>query len=305
MIKLFQIAMNIKLLVNKYGGQTALAKALGVRQSAVAYWVKQNAIPGKWHQKLLSLAQEQGVDMLPTDLLGIDVGSQDVSRQVNSGLSDAAPSAVDAAVHAMSSGNVQEGAEQFLFYASDNGSIKIQVLLGDETVWASQKGMAGIFDTSRENITIHLKNIFESNELDEISVCKESLLPATDGKHYKTKIYNLDAIISVGYRVNSHKATQFRRWATTVLKEYLIKGFTLDDERLKQGNRLFEQDYFDELLERIRTIRTSERMFWQKITDVYSQCSVDYDKNSPVTQAFLRKSKTNSTMPFIAILLQN
>jgi hypothetical protein len=155
-----------------------------------------------------------------------------------------------------------------------------------ETVWASQKGIADIFDISVSTINEHLKNIFESNELDEKSVIRKILITAADHKKYQTNFYNLDAIISVGYRVNSYKATQFRRWATSLLKEYLIKGFAMDDERLKQGNQLFGKDYFDELLERIRRIRTSERLFWQKITDVYAQCSTDYDKHSPTTQAF-------------------
>ena len=175
---------------------------------------------------------------------------------------------------------------QFLFYASNKGTVKVQVILGDETVWASQKSMADIFSTSRENVTIHLGNVFKEGELDEAVVCKEFLLTGSDGKKYKYKMYNLDAIISIGYRVNSYQATQFRRWATGVLKEYLIKGFALDDDRLKQGNKLFGKDYFDELLERIREIRASERRFYQKITDIYAQCSIDYDKNAPISTYF-------------------
>jgi len=174
----------------------------------------------------------------------------------------------------------------FLFYASDDGKIKIQVILGDDTVWTTQKGMAEIFETTRENITIHLKNIFESGELTENSVSKEILHTANDGKNYKTKFYNLDTIIAVGYRVNSFRATQFRIWATKILKEYLIKGFALNDERLKQGSKLFGTDYFEELLERIREIRASERRFYQKITDLYAQASIDYDVNSPITTKF-------------------
>ncbi|HEY3277769.1 MAG TPA: virulence RhuM family protein, partial [Syntrophorhabdaceae bacterium] len=174
----------------------------------------------------------------------------------------------------------------FMFYSSSDGSIKVQVAVGDETVWVSQKVMAEIFGTSRQNVTGHLGNIFDSGELDENSVCKEILLTASDGKNYATNFYNLDAIISVGYRVNSYQATQFRKWATTVLREYLIKGYSLNDDRLKQGNQLFGKDYFDELLDRIREIRLSERRFYQKITDIYRECSIDYDKDSPLTQRF-------------------
>lgn len=181
-----------------------------------------------------------------------------------------------------------ENTSSFLFYSSDDGKIKVQVIIDNqnETVWTSQKGIAEIFETTRENITIHLKNIFESKELDENSVSKEILHTASDGKNYKTKFYNLDSIIAVGYRVNSYNATQFRIWATKILKEYLIKGFSLNDERLKQGSRLFGKDYFEELLERIREIRASERRFYQKITDLYAQGSIDYDAQSPITQKF-------------------
>lgn len=174
----------------------------------------------------------------------------------------------------------------FLFYQGEDGKVRVQIILGDETVWATQKSLSDIFNTSRENITYHISNIFKEGELDEISVCKEILHTASDGKNYKTKFYNLDAIISIGYRVNSYEATQFRVWATSILKEYMIKGFALDDERLKQGKEMFGKDYFDELLERIKEIRTSERRFYQKITDIYSQCSIDYDSQSPITQEF-------------------
>jgi hypothetical protein len=181
-----------------------------------------------------------------------------------------------------------EKSSAFLFYNSNDGKIRIQVILGDETVWTTQKGMAEIFETTRENITIHLGNIFESGELDENSVSKEILHTAEDGKKYKTKFYNLDTIIAVGYRVNSYRATQFRIWATRIVKEYLVKGFVLDDERLKQGKRIFNKDYFDELIERIREIRASERRFYQKITDIYAECSSDYDKDSPLTHTFFK-----------------
>jgi len=181
-----------------------------------------------------------------------------------------------------------EKSSAFLFYNSNDGKIRIQVILGDETVWTTQKGMAEIFETTRENIPIHLGNIFESGELDENSVSKEILHTAEDGKKYKTKFYNLDTIIAVGYRVNSYRATQFRIWATRIVKEYLVKGFVLDDERLKQGKRIFNKDYFDELIERIREIRASERRFYQKITDIYAECSSDYDKDSPLTHTFFK-----------------
>ena len=132
----------------------------------------------------------------------------------------------------------------------------------------------------------HLKNIFEEMELEEVSVISKMEITATDGKRYQTKFYNLDAIISVGYRVNSMKATRFRQWATTVLKEYMIKGFAMDDDRLKQGEKFFEEDYFRELLERVRSIRSSERRIWLQLTDIFSELSVDYEKNSPLTRKF-------------------
>jgi len=176
----------------------------------------------------------------------------------------------------------------FLFYYGQDGKISVQIIIGEETVWTSQRGMAEIFNTTRENVTTHLSNIFKDRELDENSVCKEILHTASDGKKYKTKFYNLDVIIAVGYRVSSYKATQFRIWTTKILKDYLIKGFVLDDERLKQGNRIFGKDYFKELLERIREIRASERMFYEKITDLYAT-AVDYDKNDPDTHKFFAK----------------
>jgi len=172
-----------------------------------------------------------------------------------------------------------------LHYSSSEGITKIQAILKDETVWMSQKAIAELFDVQRPAITKHLKNIFESEELYENSVSSILEHTAEDGKNYKTKFYNLDCIISVGYRVNSKKATRFRQWATEVLREYMIKGFALDDERLKQGNQLFGKDYFDELIERIREIRASERRFYQKVTDIYA-LSADYDKRAPQTRAF-------------------
>lgn len=179
-----------------------------------------------------------------------------------------------------------QNTSQFLFYASPDGTVKVQVVVSDESVWASQKGLAEIFAVDVRTISEHLQNIFKSNELVEESVIRKIRITAADGKGYLTNFYNLDAIISVGYRVNSSQATQFRIWATSILKEYLVKGFALNDDRLKQGSRLFGKDYFDELLERIREIRASERRFYQKITDLYAQCSIDYDKNSPISQVF-------------------
>ena len=181
-----------------------------------------------------------------------------------------------------------ENSSSFLFYNDSNGKISIQVILGAETVWLSQKNMADIFGVQRPAITKHLQNIFEEGELSEKSVSSILEHTAEDGKTYKTAFYNLDAIIAVGYRVNSYKATQFRIWATKILREYLIKGFALDDERLKQGNKLFGKDYFKELLERIREIRASERMFYEKITDLYAT-SIDYDKNDPETHRFFAR----------------
>lgn len=175
---------------------------------------------------------------------------------------------------------------EFLIYKTPQEDIKINALLNDETLWLTQKGMAELFDTSKQNISYHLNNCFSEGELEQNSVVKEILTTANDGKNYRTNFYNLDAIISVGYRVNSHRATQFRIWATNVLKEYIKKGFVLDDERLKQGEQVFGKDYFKELLERVRSIRASERRIWQQITDIFAECSVDYDKKSPITQEF-------------------
>ncbi|MFH1405208.1 MAG: RhuM family protein, partial [Patescibacteria group bacterium] len=149
----------------------------------------------------------------------------------------------------------------FLLYTNHEGKVNIEVFLKDETVWLTQKAMGELFGVQRPAVTKHLKNIFDSGELVEKSVSSILEHTAIDGKKYKTQFYNLDAIISVGYRVNSYQATQFRIWATKTLKEFIIKGFVLDDERLKQGNRVFGKDYFDELLERIREIRASERRF--------------------------------------------
>ncbi len=175
--------------------------------------------------------------------------------------------------------------DKFLLYTAPNGAVKVDVYFKDETVWLTQKALAELFGVQRPSITKHLGNIFASGELTEASVCSILEHTARDGKTYSAKYYNLDAIIAVGYRVNSYQATQFRIWATKTLREFIIKGFVLDDERLKQGKRAFGKDYFDELLERIREIRASERRFYQKITDLYT-LSVDYSPDAPLTKEF-------------------
>lgn len=175
---------------------------------------------------------------------------------------------------------------QFLIYRSAEEDVSVQAVIRDETIWLTQKAMAELFGVSKQSISYHLNNIFSEGELLQETVVKEILTTASDGKNYPTQYYNLDAIISVGYRVNSRRATQFRIWATGVLKEYMIKGFALDDERLRQGRTAFGKDYFRELLERVRSIRASERRIWQQITDVFAECSIDYDKNADVTHAF-------------------
>ena len=175
---------------------------------------------------------------------------------------------------------------QFLIYKSAEENISVNALIKDETIWLNQKAMAKLFGCSTDNISLHLKNIFADGELDKNSVTEKISATATDGKNYPTQFYNLDAIISVGYRVNSRRATSFRIWATGVLKEYIIKGFAMDDERLKQGKTVFGKDYFKELLERVRSIRASERRIWQQITDIFAECSIDYDKHSKITHDF-------------------
>ena len=174
---------------------------------------------------------------------------------------------------------------QFLLYTAPDGAVKVDVFFKEETVWLTQKALAELFAVKVPAINKHLKNIFESGELVETSVISILETTAADGKNYQTRYYNLDAIIAVGYRVNSYQATQFRIWATKTLKEFIIKGFVMDDERLKQGKRVFGKDYFDELLERIREIRASERRFYQKITDIYA-LSVDYSGDAPMTKTF-------------------
>ncbi|MFA4890880.1 MAG: virulence RhuM family protein [Candidatus Gracilibacteria bacterium] len=175
---------------------------------------------------------------------------------------------------------------EFLLYTTPNGKVRVEIFLKDENIWLTQAKIAELFGVQRPAVTKHLKSIFESGELVENSVSSILELTAEDGKKYKTKFYNLDAIISIGYRVNSSQATHFRIWATERLKEYIIKGFTMDDERLKNPTNIFGKDYFEEQLERIRDIRSSERRFYQKITDIYSQCSADYDTASDITKKF-------------------
>ena len=175
---------------------------------------------------------------------------------------------------------------EILFYKTDNGDIKVEILLYQENLWLTQAKMAELFDVQKAAISKHLKNIFTSGELDENSVVSILETTASDGKNYSVKYYNLDAIIAVGYRVSSKKATMFRIWANRILKEYIIKGYVMNDERLKEPESFFGKDYFEEQLERIRDIRSSERRFYQKITDIYSQCIADYDVNSSITKEF-------------------
>ena len=181
---------------------------------------------------------------------------------------------------------------QFLLYSLPDEEGKVQVVIKDETLWCTQKAMAQLFGVQRPAITKHLGNIFREGELEEKVVCSKMEITTEhdtiEGKTQSTptKFYSLDAIIAVGYRVSSLKATRFRQWATKILHEYIKKGFVMDDERLKQGTAVFGKDYFRELLERVRSIRASERRIWQQITDIYAECSTDYDKNAPTTRDF-------------------
>lgn len=178
---------------------------------------------------------------------------------------------------------------EIILYTTPQGNVKVEVLVREETVWLTINKMAELFGATKQNISYHLQNIFKEKELDKKATVKEILTVQTEGERQVSRsleYYNLDAIISVGYRVNTSRATQFRIWATRVLREFITKGFALDDERLKQGGTLFGKDYFDELLERIREIRASERRFYQKITDIYAQCSIDYDPQAEITQLF-------------------
>lgn len=175
---------------------------------------------------------------------------------------------------------------RFLLYHSEDENVSINAVAKNETIWLTQKAMAELFGCSSDNISLHLKNIFAEGELDKNSVTEEISATAADGKRYPTRFYNLDAIISVGYRVNSRRATHFRKWAIGVLKEFMTKGFVLNDERLKQGRTAFGKDYFRELLERVRSIRASERRIWQQITDIFAECGIDYDKDAQITHDF-------------------
>lgn len=176
--------------------------------------------------------------------------------------------------------------KNFLLYTAPDGEVRLEVFLRDETLWLTQKMMAELFDTEVQTINYHLKEIFKSLELEEDSVIRKIRITAKDGKKYLTNFYNLDAIIAVGYRVNSKRATQFRIWATKTLREYIIKGFVLDEQRLKQGGQTFGKDYFRELLEKVRSIRASERRIYLQITDIFAECSIDYNPQSEVTKDF-------------------
>lgn len=179
----------------------------------------------------------------------------------------------------------------FLLYTSNQGEVRVNVALEEETVWLSQKAMASLFGVSKKTISEHLINIYDTLELEKTTTVRNFRTVQQEGDREITRnieYYNLDAIISVGYRVNSVEATQFRKWATKTLKEFLIKGFAIDDERLKQGKTLFGKDYFDELLERVREIRASERRFYQKITDIYADGSIDYDPSAEITRTFYK-----------------
>ena len=186
----------------------------------------------------------------------------------------------------------QDGRQiDFLFYSAGAGSEKIKVHISDDDVWVTQDAMAELFGIDKSGISRHIKNIFNEGELEQPKVVAKIATTGSDGKTYQVDNYSLDVILSVGYRVNSRKAIQFRRWASGILKEYLIKGFTMDDERLKYGKQSFGKDYFDELLERIRDIRASERRFYQKIIDIYVQCSFDYDRGSETTKQFFAQTQ--------------
>jgi len=176
----------------------------------------------------------------------------------------------------------------FILYTSQDGEVRVDVFVNDETVWLTQKALQDLFDRSKSTVSEHISNVFKEGELEENQVVRKFRTTADDGKEYEVSYYNLDVIISVGYRIKSQRGTQFRIWATKTLKEFIIKGFVLDDKRLKQGGQVFGKDYFEELLERIREIRASERRFYQKITDIYAQCSIDYDLKSDLTINFYK-----------------
>lgn len=178
---------------------------------------------------------------------------------------------------------------KFLLYTAPSGKIRVDVLLEEESLWLTQKAMCELFDVTKSTISEHLANIYDSGELQKESTVRKFRTVQTEGTrevNRSLEFYNLDAIISLGYRVNSTKATQFRIWATQTLKEYIVKGFVLDDERLKQGQTVFGKDYFKELLQRVRSIRASERRIYQQVTDIFAECSIDYDKNAEITKNF-------------------
>ena len=184
---------------------------------------------------------------------------------------------------------MNDNLNKFILYSTPSGEVRVDVLVENETVWLTQRAMSQLFGVESHTITYHLKEIYSSNEIDEISTTRKIRVVQKEGTRNVNReldFYNLDAIISVGYRVNSSKATQFRIWATQTLKEYIVKGFVLDDNRLKQGQILFGKDYFRELLQRVRSIRASERRIYQQITDIFAECSIDYDKNSKTTKLF-------------------
>lgn len=184
---------------------------------------------------------------------------------------------------------MDDQAKQFLIYSLPNDEVRVDVFLQNETLWLTQKAMAALFDVAKSTISEHLSNVYATNELTREATVREFRTVQKEGERNVTRsleYYNLDAIISVGYRVNSAKATQFRIWATKTLKEFIIKGFVMDDERLKQGQTVFGKDYFKELLQRVRSIRASERRIYQQVTDIFAECSIDYNKNSDVTKNF-------------------
>jgi len=198
----------------------------------------------------------------------------------------------------MNKSDIAKQQSDFILYTSNDGDVNVEVVLKDDTVWLTQKGISRLFGVNVPAISKHLANIYETGELRKKSTISilETVQNEGDRKvRRKMEFYNLDAIISVGYRVNSYQATQFRIWATRTLKEYIIKGFVMDDERLKQGNQVFGRDYFEELLLRIREIRASERRFYQKITDIYA-LAADYDKNAPATKDFFCNSSEQTQL---------
>ena len=198
---------------------------------------------------------------------------------------------------------IRNSTAEFLIFTNQAKEDGIEVRVQNETIWLSQKLMGVLFDCSTDNISLHLKNIFKENELDESSVTEEFSVTASDGKTYRTKHYNLDAIISMGYRVNTGRATAFRQWATSVLKDYAIRGYVIDKKRMENGSFL-DEDYFEHLLAEIREIRLSERRFYQKITDIYAT-SMDYNKDAVITKEFFAKVKISCIMRYMVILLLN